>query len=135
MNCRRARQLLIAPGPASRQVREHAAACEECASYRQRLDAVYRALGDHHTPVAPPAGFASRVRGRLHRDEDPIGWAALRLLPATLGLILLLSWLNLRATEPAADEITDPTTAVLTWVLNPSLEEPGVEGPAAGEDG
>ena len=129
MKCRRARQLLSAQDP-SRELRSHVAACPECDSFRRRVDAVVGALGDHHVAITPPPDFVARVRRSL-QDDDPLAWAALRLLPATLGLVLLLSWLNLRAVEPAATESTDdPTTVVLNWVLDPAPDDaaPGGDG-------
>jgi hypothetical protein len=83
---------------------------------------VERSLADHRTTVVPPAGFADRVRARLPRNDDLLGWAALRVLPATLVLIALLSWLNLRGVETVEIEAVDPTDAVLSWVLDPSSE-------------
>jgi hypothetical protein len=123
MNCRQARELLTAGRTADRAARRHVADCGECGRFAQRLATVERALSEHHASIAPPAGFAARVQAQLPGGDDLIGWAALRLLPATLGLILLLSWLNLRTPEsPAAEETADPAEAVLTWVLDPSTD-------------
>ena len=134
MKCRRARQLLSAKTP-SRELRSHLADCAECSSFRQRLDAVMGALEGHHLAVVPPADFATRIRRSLHRDDDPLAWAALRLLPATLGLVLLLSWLNLRTSEPAAEDLTDPTAVVLSWVLDPEIDEASGTQPISGGNG
>ncbi len=127
MNCRQARGLLTKGRAASAAARRHAMDCEECGRFARRLAAVERALGERHASISPPAGFAARVQAQLAGNDDLIGWAALRLLPATLGLILLLSWLNLRT--PASQAVTatatataDPAAAVLTWVLDPSTE-------------
>ena len=63
------------------------------------------------------------MRRRLPSEENRLGWAALRLLPATLGLLLLLSWLNLRDSGSASPaETSDPIEVVLSWVLDPSTE-------------
>jgi len=131
MNCNRARRHLDGAGAERSErheesLRHHLASCTACADYSQRLETVRAALGNHHTAVAPPAGFARRIQALLQWDDNPIGWAALRLLPASLGLVLLLSWLNLRAAEPAPSEIGDPTMAVLSWVLDPALEDSGL---------
>ena len=119
MNCRRARTLMTGPDANLGAVRRHVADCDDCARFVQRLEVVERALGDHHLQVAPPIGFASRIRAGLVRHEDPLTWAALRLLPATLGLVLLLSWLNFHGGGSFEAEVEDPTTAVLNWVIDP----------------
>lgn len=123
MNCRKVRGLLTARRTADRAARRHVADCDECGRFAQRLAAVERELSERHAGVRPRAGFAARVEAQLPRDDDLMGWAALRLLPATLGFILLLSWLNLRtpASQTAAEPV-DPAEAVLTWVLDPSTE-------------
>jgi len=51
-----------------------------------------------------------------------LGWAALRLLPATLVVIVLLSWLNIRGAGSEEAVEVDPTGAVLTWILDPPTE-------------
>ena len=122
MNCRRTRRLLTRPGGTDTSVRRHLATCDECGRFAARLAAVERSLADHHTQVIPSAGFAGRVRARLAQSDDLLGWAALRVLPATLVLIVLLSWLNLQGVDSAEAEILDPTDAVLTWVLDPSSD-------------
>jgi len=111
--------MLIGPDANLGAVRRHVADCDECGHFNQRLEAVERALGNHHLQVAPPTGFAGRIRARLPSNDDPLAWAALRLLPATLGLVLLLSWLNFHGSERFEAEVEDPTTAVLTWVIDP----------------
>jgi hypothetical protein len=120
MNCRRARRMLTGPDANLGAVRRHVNDCDECARFVRRLEDVERALGRHHLQVAPPSGFAGRIRTRLPRHDDALTWAAWRLLPATLGLVLLLSWLNLRGQPSAEVEVADPTAAVLTWVLDPN---------------
>ncbi|MCZ6727342.1 MAG: hypothetical protein O7A98_08295 [Acidobacteria bacterium] len=119
MNCRRARIMMTGPNANLGAVRRHVADCDECGQFAQRLEAIERALGDHHLQVAPPTGFAARIRTRLGPHDDPLAWAALRLLPATLGLVLLLSWLNFHGGESFEAEVEDPTTAVLNWVIDP----------------
>lgn len=120
MNCRQAKALLSGSQPESPSVRAHLADCASCAGFRQRLEAAHRGFEDHHTLVSAPPDFAARLRAALPRDEDLLGWAALRLLPATLGLVLLLSLLNWQRGDVLEDEIVDPTSAVLSWVLEPT---------------
>ena len=122
MNCRRTRRSLTRSGAADTSVRRHLEACDDCARFERRLAAVERSLADRRTRVIPPAGFAERVRARLPQSDDLLGWAALRVLPATLVLIVLLSWLNLRGVESVGEDAVDPTDAMLTWVLDPASE-------------
>lgn len=117
MRCRHARRLLTETAAPSSELRQHVADCAPCAAYQRRHETVLRALGDHRAVITPPAGFAARVRSRLQPAGDPIGWAALRLLPVSLVLVLLLSWLNLRLAGEESATLTDPTTAVLSWAI------------------
>jgi predicted anti-sigma-YlaC factor YlaD len=131
MKCRRARALLHASEPqgshaaASGGLRRHLAECGDCSRHSERLEELYRALGEHRASVSPATGFAARVRSRLPQQDDALGWAALRLLPATVGLVLFLSWLNWQQSAIADETIGDPTNAVLTWVLEPAIGENG----------
>ncbi len=123
MNCRKARGLLTAGRASGGLARRHVEECVACGRFAQRLAAVERELGERQADVRPPAGFAARVQAQLPGTDDLVGWAALRLLPAMLGMILLLSWLNLRTpASQTATETDDPAEAVLTWVLDPSTE-------------
>jgi hypothetical protein len=131
MNCTQVRALLHAPArpgdpvASNAEARRHLANCAGCADYGRRLAEIQQALSAHHGRVTPAPGFASRVRARLPRQDDPLGWAALRFLPATVGLVLLLSWLNWQQSASSEVAVTDPTSAVLTWAL---------EAPDAGAD-
>ena len=129
MKCTRVRALLHATepqgAPSSGPVRRHLAACSDCSRYSERLAELYRALGEHRASVSPATGFAARVRSRLPQQDDALGWAALRLLPATVGLVLLLSWFNWQQSATADETVGDPTNAVLTWVLEPATGENG----------
>ncbi len=82
-----------------------------------RLEAVRLYLRGHHAGVEPDAGFAARVAARLDRPAaDLLGWAAWKLLPATLALVLVLVWFAFQVTplnEAASSQADDP----LTWVL------------------
>ncbi|MDH3403246.1 MAG: hypothetical protein OES32_10465 [Acidobacteriota bacterium] len=122
MNCRRARDLLTAGRATGGAARRHVESCADCERFARRLVAVETALGSHHAGLRPPAGFAAGVRARLPSGDGLIGWAALRLLPATLVLVLLLSWLNLRQEESVAAASEDPIAAVVGWVLDPTTE-------------
>ena len=92
---------------------------------QRRLEEVRGALRRHHAGVAPDAQFATRVSANVTAaTSDLVGWAALRLLPGTLILVLMLSWLVLRndgATTPAGPA---PTEDLLNWVAAQSEELP-----------
>jgi len=74
----------------------------------------------HHANVEPDAGFADRVTSRLRSDPtEVLGWAALRLLPASVLLALVLGWASFRteawketSVRQGADE------DVIAWVLD-----------------
>jgi hypothetical protein len=77
---------------------------------RERLEEARRWFRAHHAGVGPAPDFATRVAARLRRDPaEELGRAAMRLLPATLALVLVLAWLaagagpDPSATQPAAD--------------------------------
>jgi hypothetical protein len=126
MNCREVRDLLTRAGVLT-EVRTHIEDCPECAMYAARLDAVRTALRDHHRTFEPDAGFALRVADRLNgRTPELLGWAAARLLPATLVLLAVLGVLAFRALPEleVAEEITSPTDNVLAWVLGDDEETP-----------
>jgi hypothetical protein len=73
----------------------------------------------HHANAAPDAGFVARVASRLTNDPAvALGWAAMRLLPASLLLVAILGYVSLRMigasqTAPAAGNDDD----VIAWVL------------------
>jgi len=90
----------------------------------RRLERARGYFRAHHAGVEPDAAFAGRVVARLEpRTADLLGWAALRLLPATLALVLVLAWFSLRpaATTQVASADSGTSDDVLTWLL----EEPG----------
>ena len=77
-------------------------------------------LQRHHANVEPDAGFADRVAARLKRDPaEMLGWAALRLLPASLLLALVLGWVSFRvAARQEAGGTQGADEDVLAWVLD-----------------
>jgi len=107
--------------PTSNATRRHLDGCPHCARFDRRLRSVELAMREHRSRTTAPPGFATAVGRLLPQDRDLIGWAALRLLPATIGLLLLLSWLNLQQARTAGSETSDPTEAVLSWVLEPTM--------------
>lgn len=131
MNCSAYRKMLVSNESGSlRGVNEHLEACVDCSAFLERYRRAIEAL---ETPAAggrdaaPHPGFAAGVMAALPAAPDPLGWAALRLLPATGALALaLLGWCWLATPTPgelwtqAGDQ--DP----LTWVLAES--ETGAAG-------
>ena len=82
-----------------------------------------RSLRGHHAGVEPDSGFASRVAARLEREPSQVlGRAALRLLPATAVLALVLAWLSLRQVAPPT-AVFAPTENVLTWLVDRASEQ------------
>lgn len=101
----------------------HLADCPACARLAERYERVRRDLARHHAGVEPDPGFAARVVARLPRPTEMLGWAALRLLPATLALVLVLSgWCWLAAPAPSALLDESPSDDLLAWVLDPQEE-------------
>jgi hypothetical protein len=90
--------------------REHAAA---------RIETARRLLRDHHADIRPDAAFADRVVARLPQaSPDLLGWAALKLLPATLLVAVVLGWLAWQATvDPGTAQVSSPTEDLLSWVI------------------
>jgi len=122
MDCDAVRRRLLeergAPDPA---LREHLAACPDCARYGARLAEVRGTLARHRLPVAPDPGFAARVLRRLpvERPADTFAWAAVRLLPAALLLALGLAWAGWQSL-PAGDELTlAGTDPAIAYALGP----------------
>lgn len=82
-----------------------------------RMEEARRWLRDHHAGITPDAGFPSRVAANLRRDPiEEMGRAALRLLPMTLALAIVLGWIALRASEGAADDGQAAGVDVVEWV-------------------
>jgi hypothetical protein len=84
-----------------------------------RGESVRRYLKQRHANVEPDPGFADRVRARLaRRSADLLGLAALRLLPATLALVLVLAWLSIRAgagSQPTVSQTTGDD--LIGWLI------------------
>ena len=126
--CRELRERLTSPNGARNAdgLERHLASCATCRRYTERLATAQRFFRDHHGNVEPDAAFADRVAARLpHGQAEALGWAAMRLLPATLVLALVLAWLAL-TTAPRAIVYEDPapTEDLLGWVLEPSGDGP-----------
>jgi hypothetical protein len=118
--CRRTRRRLTESPDASI---EHVAGCPACAGFAARARAARRWFRDHHAGVEPGSGFGPSVTARLPRGaEASLAWAALRLLPVTLALLLALAWLSFETNGDSIDPI--PTENVLAWVIDRAGEGP-----------
>ena len=121
MNCNDTRNRLTAEiGEPEGVIAEHLTACPACARFAERLRVAREMFREHHGNIEPDAHFASRIAARL-RDEPAtrLGWAAARVLPATIALLLVLAWVAWQATpNPASLLEESPTDDLLTWVLD-----------------
>jgi len=103
----------------------HLDECPDCAHYAGRFHAARDLFRQHHGEVEPDAGFAARVTARLPQQSTVVlGWAALRLLPISVALVVLLFLLSLWIPEatPTQTAAQAPTDDVLTWVIGTDEE-------------
>lgn len=101
-------------------VLEHLEKCPGCSCFAERLRLAEDLLRHHHSEIEPDAGFAGRVVAALpSSSSDLLGWAALRLLPATLALALVLTVWALAAT-PSPTSLVEQSVDedLLTWILS-----------------
>ena len=120
MNCRKARRAMDDPGNSrTADLAAHLAGCDDCRRLREALDETGSMLRSRHAGVLPDAAFATRVRARLRREPAQVlGTAALRLLPLTVLILMVLSWMAFTATPQVEQAGVDaPTEDVLVWVL------------------
>lgn len=122
MTCDEIRSRLMVvegPVPASEPIAAHLEECAACREFAGRLELARDALRAHASDHQPDPLFARRVSAALPSGPDLLGWAALRLLPATLGLALALSACCWLAT-PAPGELVEPspTDDLLAWALS-----------------
>jgi len=129
MNCGELRDRLMQntaarnePAPA-----RHLEGCGACRAFAERLSTARQLLREHHGNVEPDAGFSSRVMAHLpNGPTEVLGWAAVRLLPATIALALVLAWFAFQTTpQPATTETVAiaPTEDLLAWVIDPTGDE------------
>ena len=97
----------------------HAEACPACDRYAVRARAARRMFQDHQGTVEPDGAFAARVLERLEQErDDSLGWAAARLLPATVALLVILAWVSLQvAPDPRALLVQSPTDDLVSWAI------------------
>ena len=125
MKCRTARRIMDDPGTVRNSgLQDHLGECADCRRVQDALDEAGAMLRSRHAGVVPDSAFATRVRARLHREPAAVlATAALRLLPVTVIILVLLSWLAFTAApQTDAAGFDAPTDDVLAWVLE-DLEE------------
>ena len=102
--CREVRELLTSKKEAGHE--RHLAGCRACRRYAGRLQAARHYFEAHHGGVEPDAAFAARVSQRLNgRPVAALGWAAWRLLPATVVLALILAWFAFQTSPSPAQGV------------------------------
>lgn len=78
------------------EVKNHLAGCSACRDLAANLDGIRQDLRAVHAGVQPDTGFSARVLQRIESNSDDvenIGWAAWRLLPGAMALlVVLLAW-------------------------------------------
>lgn len=119
MDCDEVRNRLTAiGGTESPALERHLAECAECERFARRFELARAALRDHRSDHQPDPYFAQRVSAALPAEPDPLGWAAVRLLPVALALTLVLTaWAWLTTPGPSALVEPAPTEDLLTWAL------------------
>jgi hypothetical protein len=129
MNCRDVRDRLVREASAAKsdaELARHVEDCPACGAFATRLHAARQTLQDHHARLEPDAAFATRVVARLPQDSAQLlGWAALRILPATVAIVLVLAWIAFRALpEVPVETAQAPTDDLLTWVVEQKGDAP-----------
>lgn len=121
MDCEHVRQRLTSAVETARPaaLEQHLESCQACRHYATRRQTARELFADHRSDAQPDAGFAGRVVARLEQPPlETLGWAALRLLPATLALVLALALFVFGFETPTAhEESAVPTEDLVSWVL------------------
>jgi predicted anti-sigma-YlaC factor YlaD len=122
MNCAQVRKWLADDQVETRSARvlEHLEECPGCARLADRLQTARELLRDHHAGAEPDAGFSARVVAALpSSSSEVLGWAAVRLLPVTLALALVLTVWALAVT-PSPTSLVDQSADedLWSWILS-----------------
>jgi len=103
-------------------VEAHLSGCAPCRLYVERMREVRRLAKEHHARLEPDEGFHARLAARMTRPSGvTLAWATLRVLPATLvllGILSLLAWLSMGESTGLAQEA--PTDNLPSWFLEQS---------------
>ena len=123
MNCKHVREIIASKrSPLGQDIARHLEDCVPCQRFAERMDAVRLELRRHQTVVEPDGSFSARVLERLSpQPSQPatelLGWAALRLLPVTLVLALLLGGWSLVSGPNPETLLTSVDQDPLAWIL------------------
>lgn len=115
-SCAKTRDRLLAAPDATAlptEVADHLADCRDCASFAARRAALREALRREQSVHQPGADFAVRVVANLPTTTEVLGWAALRLLPAALALLVGLTFFGMQQTPPPTALLADPSADLL----------------------
>jgi predicted anti-sigma-YlaC factor YlaD len=122
MNCAQVQERLAdaRAEPPSARVLEHLEECPGCARFADRLHMAKELLRDYHAGAEPDAGFAARVVAALpDSTSEVLGWAAIRLLPATLALALVLTlWALVVTPSPTSLVNQSADEDLWSWILS-----------------
>ncbi|MDX1500879.1 MAG: hypothetical protein R3325_00855 [Thermoanaerobaculia bacterium] len=125
MSCDTVRAKLIRGSRPGAAELDHLGRCPECALFARRLEESSRLLG-RPAGFEPDPSFAPRVAAALPRGPALLGWAALRLIPATVALALVLAgWCLLDTPSPSALFGQGASDDPLAWVLQGEPEDEG----------
>jgi hypothetical protein len=96
----------------------HLGSCAACSRFERDLGLARELLQAHRADHQPDSHFARRVTANLPGDTELLGWAAFRLLPAALALLLALSlWAWSSTPGPRTLVETSPTDDLLAWAI------------------
>lgn len=123
MSCKAVRRELSQHSSMSPDVVRHLGRCADCNRLAQSYAQIRSALRERHAGALPDGHFAPRVGAQLREQPraELLGWAAVRLLPITLGLALMLGWFAWQS-GPLALTLEGESTVVSTedpieWLL------------------
>jgi len=120
--CKNVRQE-VEQGSLDKGTTNHLRDCDSCRRYSERLRIASELLRNQHAGFEPDSGFVQRVTTALPGPPQLLGWAAVRLLPAGLALVVLLTgWVWVAAPAATTAMEVAPTDDVLTWVLEEAEE-------------
>ncbi len=121
MNCDETRSLLLDPrldGATTPVLDNHLSGCGSCSAFARRFGVARELMRARQAEHRPDAYFAQRVSAAVPGDTELLGWAAARLLPATLALLIALTaWAWLSTPGPSGLVEISPTDDLLTWAI------------------
>lgn len=126
LRCAQVRNALLRPGSEVLEtpalLDRHLERCPACADFAERARLAVESLGARRSAVIADSSFAARVHRALpEAREDFLGWALLRVLPASVALSLVLGIWSWNATGTPSTVLEEaPTDDLISWVLEES---------------